>query len=73
MAHSAFDREYIQTTRSVLLTEISDRDRFKAAGAEPRLSDVLRDPIVHLVMKRDQVTLADLHNLVGRYLDSQAY
>ncbi len=30
------------------------------AGSEPRLSDVLSDPLVHLVMRRDGLQRADV-------------
>ena len=35
------------------------------AGIEPRLSELLSDPILHLVLRRDRLTLADVHAAVG--------
>jgi hypothetical protein len=35
------------------------------AGTEPRLSDVLADPLVHLVMRRDGVSAHALHQIVA--------
>ena len=34
------------------------------AGPEPKLSEMLADPIVHLVMRRDGLTMDDLHAAV---------
>ena len=39
---------------------------YAVAGVEPALSDVLDDPIVHLVMARDGVTRGDLELLIER-------
>jgi hypothetical protein len=39
---------------------------WSAAGCEPRLDDVLADPIVHQVMRRDGVESADLRALIAR-------
>ena len=36
------------------------KGRFFAAGAEPRVAEMLRDPIVHLVMRRDRVSAGDV-------------
>lgn len=35
-------------------------------GKEPCIADILADPIVHLVMRRDGVSLAELHAVVSR-------
>jgi hypothetical protein len=37
-----------------------DRPDWSEAGPEPELSDVLADPIVHLVMRRDRLTSEDV-------------
>ena len=37
--------------------------RFFGAGAEPRVADMLRDPIVHLVMQRDRVSAGEVMSL----------
>ena len=37
--------------------------RFVRAGAEPRVADMLRDPIVHLVMRRDRVSAGEVLSL----------
>jgi hypothetical protein len=36
---------------------------FFGAGPEPRLDEMLRDPIVHLVMQRDRVSACDVLSL----------
>jgi|SwirhisoilCB2_FD_contig_31_23864004_length_307_multi_3_in_0_out_0_1 hypothetical protein len=36
---------------------------FFGAGTEPRLAEMLRDPIVHLVMQRDRVSACDVLSL----------
>jgi hypothetical protein len=33
---------------------------------EPKLSDLLGDPILHLLLDRDGVSLEDLHKLIQR-------
>lgn len=40
-------------------------DRWTEAGIEPRLSDVLADPLVHQVMRRDGLERADLEAAVA--------
>jgi len=35
-------------------------------GSEPRLAEVFADPIVHLVMRRDSVSLGELRAVVAR-------
>jgi hypothetical protein len=35
-------------------------DAWRRAGREPALADVLVDPLVHLVMRRDGITLPEL-------------
>lgn len=42
---------------------MGDYDR---AGMEPPLSEVLAEPIVHLLMRRDHVADAELRQLVRR-------
>jgi hypothetical protein len=42
------------------------RDPWARAGIEPRLEEVLADPLVHQVMRRDGVTEAALRGVVGR-------
>lgn len=37
---------------------------FRAAGEEPKLQDVMQDPIVHLVMARDQVSERQIRELI---------
>lgn len=66
MTHSAVSCEYIHVAPAGFLTETVDRDRYKTAGAEPLLADVLCDPIVHLVMKRDGVTFDELVGILER-------
>jgi hypothetical protein len=44
----------------------SDDARWGTAGREPHLDDVFRDPIVHLVMRRDGVTLEQLRAVVAQ-------
>ena len=36
------------------------------SGAEPRLGDVLGDPLVHAVMRRDGVSQAQLRAVIAR-------
>jgi hypothetical protein len=39
---------------------------WREAGKEPSLREVLADPLVHLVMRRDGVTLAQLEAVIAR-------
>ena len=39
--------------------------RWSVGGTEPALADLLADPIVHLVMRRDSVTDADLRRVIA--------
>jgi hypothetical protein len=39
---------------------------WRKAGEEPDLADVLADPLVHLVMRRDGVSLAQLESVIAR-------
>jgi hypothetical protein len=39
---------------------MSRRRTYEHAGEEPDLLDLLADPVIHAVMRRDGVTLADL-------------
>jgi hypothetical protein len=36
------------------------------SGTEPRLGDILADPLVHAVMRRDGVSQAQLRSIVAR-------
>ena len=45
----------IERRRSAL-----DARRWSRAGEEPDLADLLADPVVHLVMRRDGVSTAEL-------------
>ena len=45
------------------VTAALKKGRFFAAGAEPRVAEMLRDPIVHLVMRRDRVSAGDVLSL----------
>lgn len=40
--------------------------RWQDAGVEPHLDHVMADPLVHLVMRRDGVSLDDLRGVVVR-------
>ena len=40
-------------------------DCWKSAGAEPSLEEILADPVLHLVMRRDGVSLAELRNIIA--------
>lgn len=42
------------------------REDWAHAGVEPRLEDLVNDPIVHLVMRRDDVARSDLLKVVAR-------
>jgi hypothetical protein len=44
-------------------------DGWRLGGREPTLADVLADPLVHFVMRRDGVTLAEL---IGVIAEAQA-
>jgi hypothetical protein len=39
---------------------------WRKAGEEPDLAEVLADPLVHLVMRRDGVSLAQLQSVIAR-------
>ena len=39
---------------------------WREAGDEPALDEVLADPIVHLVMRRDGVEITDLKDVIAR-------
>ena len=54
---------------TVDLRTMRSRDAGEAwgkAGAEPRLADLLADPVVHLVMGRDHLARADLEAAIAR-------
>ena len=38
---------------------------YEKPGQEPCLEDVLADPIVHAVMRRDRVTVHELQSVIG--------
>lgn len=40
--------------------------KWERAGTEPALADVLADPLVHLVLRRDGVSLAELRAVIAR-------
>lgn len=40
--------------------------RWTGAGEEPNLAEVLADPVVHAVMRRDGVTFVQLHRVITR-------
>lgn len=40
--------------------------KWSEAGVEPDLAEVLADPLVHRVMRRDGVTLAELKAVIAR-------
>jgi len=40
--------------------------RWRRAGEEPALEEVLADPVIHAVMRRDGVTLAELQAAIRR-------
>ena len=41
------------------------REKYRSAGIEPRLDEVLADRLVHLVMARDGVQLAELQAVIA--------
>jgi hypothetical protein len=43
---------------------MSKRRPYEDAGEEPNLADVLADPVIHAVMGRDGVTLAELSSVI---------
>jgi hypothetical protein len=43
----------------------SDGDRWTGAGAEPALEELLADPVLHLVMRRDGVSPAELRAVIA--------
>jgi len=44
---------------------VARRPAWSEAGEEPRLGDMLADPIVHLVMARDNLSRADVERAVA--------
>ncbi len=40
--------------------------KWREAGTEPDLAEMLSDPLVHRVMRRDGVTLAELRDVIAR-------
>ena len=45
---------------------MSPRENWARAGVEPSLADLMHDPIVHLIMRRDNVAPSDLLKVVAR-------
>ena len=43
---------------------MSKRGKWSEAGIEPRLDEVLADPLVRAVMRRDGVTSEELRNIL---------
>ena len=43
---------------------MSRREKWSEAGIEPRLDDVLADPLVRTVMRRDGVTSEELRDIL---------
>ena len=39
---------------------------WRKAGEEPDLAEILADPLVHLVMRRDGVSLKELETVIAR-------
>ena len=39
-------------------------EAWETAGTEPRLSELLADPILHLVLRRDRITLTQVEAAV---------
>lgn len=51
----------VSSARCVVpISRISRQKNWAGAGLEPLLSEILSDPIVHLVMARDGLTPADV-------------
>jgi len=46
-------------------TKFRKAQSWSEAGDEPRLTDLLADPIVHLVMARDHLSRADVERAVA--------
>lgn len=42
------------------------RNAWDVPGQEPRLADMLSDPVVHLVMERDRLVRADVEAAIAR-------
>lgn len=40
-------------------------DRWQDAGVEPTLSEVLSDPLIHLILRRDGLNLDDLRRAIA--------
>ena len=52
----------IQFTRPAKFPKVQS---WSEAGTEPKLADMLADPIVHLVMARDHLSRADVEKAVA--------
>ena len=57
----------VQSFCSIARRRLSGRTRqtWSGAGDEPSLSEVLADPLVHLVMRRDGVTRSELEAVIA--------
>jgi hypothetical protein len=53
-----------RATRSVVAAA-RPGDRWTRAGVEPALEELLADPVLHLVMRRDGVSLAELRAVIA--------
>lgn len=42
----------------------ADGDTFTSGGIEPEVDDMLRDPIIAMVMRRDRVTADEVRSLI---------
>jgi hypothetical protein len=56
----------LQTKKATPPPCAPSRDPWARAGIEPRLEEVLADPLVHQVMRRDGVTEPALRGVIGR-------
>jgi hypothetical protein len=63
--HSLLARRLADRTLDLFppMTPTRTDGRFFGAGAEPRVAEMLRDPIVHLVMRRDRVSAGEVLSL----------
>ncbi|GEM_PF-4167384 len=48
-----------------LPSALNERQPWGTAGIEPPLCDVLDDPLVHAVMRRDRITAAELKRVIA--------
>ncbi len=47
-------------------TQTDETRAWDGAGQEPKLADMLADPVVHLVMERDRLVRADVEAAIAR-------